>query len=350
MTDLESMNTDVVADIVSRLDGLTLASFASTSSYLRPIALHPSLWRKLCLSTWPSTAHYHPMSFHQLFADSFPLLFYDEAEAVATTPLHPPTSPCDFVSFVDVFYKNQCVFSTVVHGIPEVSDASTSKLTDTHHTKVISDERWKWFLNCPFELQLLHLAHDDDKDEDEEEEDEDGYPETATELNNMELMKDLRLSWILLDNKTGKSVNLSTWKPISVQSVWPHKEDYIIHFGSIIPVEESMLPDKLARINITTKFKLREKDGCLQWREISMGIDDIQGALADGRTSLMILNTALYSLRTMNQLKVENGFDHYERKKAEMNRKSKLGETVANGMYICIQFAVFAILCNALIR
>lgn len=355
---LEGMCSDLAANIMSRLDGLALASLACTSSDLRGIARNNSLWKELCHSTWPSTAQ-HLLSpslichFDKFFADSYPLIFYDEASNHSSNEPETSTSPSDFVSLVDIYYRNQCVLSRVLHGIPDAVDVFNSKIMDDN-CYIISSEREKWFLNCPFNLQLLDLTYDEDDDGDEDD-DHLSYlghannNERSTSLEPdhcKELMEDLRLSWILLDKKTGKAVNLSTWKPLSVQIIRPHGH-YVMRFGSIISIEENVLPQKLARCTITTKFKVTETPGLIQWRQISMSIENVTGSLLDGKTSLMILNKALYSMRTTNWLKVENGFNQYDKQKRGIIRREELRETLANRIYISVEIVVFTLLYHA---
>jgi hypothetical protein len=121
-----------------------------------------------------------------------------------------------------------------------------------------------------------------------------------------------------------------------------------MQFGCVLPVEESLLPQKLARFIVTTRFKITEREECLEWREISMRIENIEGAHVNGRSSLMILNKALYSQRSTNQFKVEEGLRKYEKQKREMMRRRESREALADRLFTFIEITVFVILYVAL--
>ncbi|KAJ7015152.1 hypothetical protein D5086_033023 [Populus alba] len=358
----QSINGDLLTDIMSRVDGSALASVASTCSELRGIALDQSLWKKLCHSRWPSTAlaeaeHLISGSVHgcfdKFYSDACPLVLYDEVananplKLLECAELNPRTSPSDLLSLIDVYYKNKCVLSRISDGIPEAVDIFKHGLVDSS-LEMIADERQKWFLNYPFKLELMDLEDDDDDDDDDE-----ALASPISSLNEAgksrenlckKLIEDFRLSWILVDKKTGKAVNLSSWKPLSVQKSWPYHATYVMQFGCVLPVEESLLPQKLARFIVTTRFRMTERGECLKWREIRMRIENIEGAHVNGRSSLMILNKALYSQRSTNQFKVEEGLRKYEKQKREMMRRRESREALADRLFTLIEITVFVIL------
>lgn len=78
-----------------------------------------------------------------------------------------------------------------------------------------------------------------------------------------------------------------------------------------------------------------------------MSIENVTGSLLDGKTSLMILNKALYSMRTTNWLKVENGFNQYDKQKRGIIGREELRETLANRIYISVEIVVFTLLYHA---
>ncbi|CAK7357501.1 unnamed protein product [Dovyalis caffra] len=344
---LQGMNGDLLTGIMARVDGSDLASVACTCSELRDIARDQSLWETLCHSRWPSTALEETERlisgsvqgcFDKFYSDACPLLLYDEVANADSCKLPEGqkitsyTSPSDLLSLVDVCYKKKCVLSRILDGIPEAVDIFELGLVDSSW-EMIADEQQKWFLNYPFKLELMDLK-DDDNDE--------ALASPLSSLNEAgksredhckKLIENLRLSWILVDKKTGKSVNLSSWKPLSVQKVWPYHATYTMQFGCVIPVEESLLPQKLARCMVTTRFKMTEREECLQWREISMRIENIEGAHVNGWSSLMILNKALYSQRSTNQFKVEAGFRKFDKQKKEMSRRRESKEALADRLF-----------------
>ncbi|XVF12823.1 hypothetical protein REPUB_Repub08aG0153300 [Reevesia pubescens] len=350
---LKRLGRDLLADIMVRLDGSTLASAACTCSDLQGIARDQSLWKNLCHSTWPSTAlkeAQHLISssatdgFYRFYADSYPLILHDKDGN--NFPMKTQISPSNFASFVDVYYSDKCILSSVLDGIPRVADFGE----DDETTDLI-----RWLLNCPFKLVLLDVDHDEDSGDGNELQSADaeyGYNQILApcfmSLEHMgkpadncnELEEGLRLSWVLLDKKRGRAVNLSSWKPLLVKKIWATDGDYVIHFGCIIPVEESVLPQKLAKCLISARCNIAGK-GHLRWKEISMHFEDTTGAHLNGGKSSIIMNQALYCLRSNNRHVVEKGYQQFEGRKQEMIRKKKLKETIADWLCLSIEVAIF---------
>ncbi|XP_040987778.1 probable F-box protein At2g36090 [Juglans microcarpa x Juglans regia] len=315
---LNDINGDVLGDIMARFDGLTMAAATCACSGLRDAARDQRLWRQLtsyflCNHWWLRQV-----------------------------------SASQFASLADIFYKKDCVFSKVMDGIPQAMDANYDEGSECT-PNVSTDDCRRWYSNCPFKLELLSLENDEGTDfdgelgyADNEDVDQDlghnandeerrGFLAMAVAENgnlrhdhSKELEENLRLSWVLLDKKNGTTVNLSSWKPLLVQRSWPFNGDYVLHFGSIIPVEESLLHHKLAKCKIVIRCKPTESGGRPNWREISMQIEDITGASVGGSKSLVVLNHALDCLRSTNHLEVEKGYRQYQKKQRErFSTKSK---------------------------
>lgn len=352
MCHLKALNGDIIADIVGRFDGSTLAAAACTCSDLRDIARDQSLWRQLCHSTWPSTALEEAQhllspspigSFHEFYANSYPLLLH--GECIKSPELKTHVSASQFASLVDLYYRKECVLSKVVDGIPQAAD----------------DDSRRWHSDCPFKLELLRPDYVEGTGFDNElgyayieDDDEERRGPLSISLGEdgklrhdrcKELEEKLRLSWVLLDKKNGKTVNLSSWTPTLVQRRWPLSGDYVIHFGSIVQVDESLLAHKMAMCKIVISCKVTESGGCPKWREISMHVEDLTGASVSGIKSLMVLNHALDCLRTTKHHEVKQGFRQYEKRKREMMRKKELQETLIEGFFVSIEVAIFVTLC-----
>ncbi|KAK8686086.1 hypothetical protein V6N13_125113 [Hibiscus sabdariffa] len=347
--DFNYLSRDIVADIMARLDGSTLASAACTCSGLRAMARDQRLWKQLCHSTWPSTAlkeaqHLLPSSptggFRRFYADSYPLILHGAHEDAYNFPTHHPyMSPFNFASFIDVYYREKCVISGVLDGIPRTTNFSQDYETATG--------LMSWLMNCPFKAVLLHVSHEEDiEDRDELQSADDEYGSVSLEQMGEpkdlcdELKEGIRLSWVLLDKKSGKAGNLSSWKPWLVKKIWATDGEYVLHFGCIIPVQESVLPHKLAKCLIVARCNIEGKQGNLRWKEISMHIEDTNGACINGGKSLIILNQALYCSRSNNPHAVQKGFQQFEGRKQEMMRKKKLKETIADWVCISIEVAI----------
>ncbi|GKV04066.1 hypothetical protein SLEP1_g16279 [Rubroshorea leprosula] len=362
---MKKLSRDLLEDIMARLDGSTLASAACTCCEIKDIARDQMLWRRLCHSTWPSTALEEGRrlilasgieGFDKFYADSFPLILHEKDVSGISPEAH--VSPSNLVSFIDVYHRKKCISSRVVDGIPDAVDASEDN-------EIMSDLE-NWFNNCLFKLDLFEIKDDEDNvygndlhlDDNEflcnsgDTNAGSGPSSTVvpvaetTESTDYckELKEGIRLSWILLDKKRGKAVNLSSWKPMLVKKCWPYEGEYVMHFGCILPVEESVLPQKLARCLILARCRVIEKKGHLICTKICLYFEDSSGAQLNGAKSLKIMNRALYYSRSKNHLEFEKMHHCFERQKKEIMRKEKRKEKIADCLCLLIQVAIFTIL------
>ncbi|KAJ6894710.1 hypothetical protein NC652_028463 [Populus alba x Populus x berolinensis] len=79
----------------------------------------------------------------------------------------------------------------------------------------------------------------------------------------------------------------------------------------------------------------------LQWREISMRIENIEDVHVSVWSSVMILNKALYNQRSTNQFKAEEGFRKYEKQKREIIKRRESREALADRLYTFIEITVY---------
>ncbi|THG06911.1 hypothetical protein TEA_016633 [Camellia sinensis var. sinensis] len=157
---MSSLSSDLFYDIPRRLDGATLASAACTCAALHSISKEEKLWENIC-SMWPSTNREDVKSlissiggFKKFYADCFPLIVnkevpefkwnnyleypeeWTEAEYYGDMDQFETISPSDFISIVDVRYKDKTIYSKVLWGIPNANGVNG------------------WFYNCPFRINL----------------------------------------------------------------------------------------------------------------------------------------------------------------------------------------------------
>ncbi|KAM7525973.1 hypothetical protein LguiA_015875 [Lonicera macranthoides] len=334
----KSLNQDLVSDIMNRLDGSTLAATSCTCSHLRDASTDPSLWQRLCHSTWPSTSLPEAQrlisinSFARFYADSTPMVLYDDASLTSLINHSPARiSSSDITSFVDVYYKGKCVLSRVLYGIPNAIDVFEN-----------DDNRHRWFSNCPFKLDLLGFNP---------------CKNTGNEsnMNNVQpggyllekLAEEVRLSWVLYDKKRGKAVNLSSTEPLMVQKSWSSNEDYVMNFGCVVPVEENAVPHKLVECMITAQCKMIRGGEGMKLTETSMSLVDIEGGHINGRKSLTVLSEALHSLRSNRKVEVEKGYKMFKRQREEIKKRNDCRESIAEKLCASVEIAVFVAICYA---
>lgn len=348
----KSLNRDLVADIMSRLDGCTLASTASTCTHLKEAAEGESLWQNLCHNTWPSMSKgqlslQKSGGFKSIYSDAYPLILYNtvkggrvQKEIHRGNAFDTSSSPMEFISLVDIYYNAQCVFSKVVYGMAEG--------TYRTHYRVNLNR----FLCYPFELDLL--GFECPKDFGSTDENLINVPSTAfmeyEEIEDLcdQIIRDLRLSWILFDKRRGKAANISSWKPRSVQRSDPSDEGYYtVSFGCIIPTEDSITTQTCAECVITVKCKLMAKQGCIRWKEITFVIRDIDGSHLSGEESMAVVKQAIVCPRSVNHYMVELGYQKFHKEKIELKLRNEQDESLANILSAIIAIVAFLGVCYA---
>ncbi|CAN1175372.1 F-box protein At2g27310 [Linum perenne] len=339
-----SLSCDIFYDILKRLDGSTLASAACTCAAFCSISKEESLWENVCSSMWPSTDREDVKDlisslggFRKFYADCFPLIvnkefseyqwreylqypeewgeaeYYDEYDNV---------SPSDFVSIVDIRYKDRTICSKVLWGIPNANSFNNG-----------------WFHNCPFRIDLLSSEAEEHEQEQEEEEVfisvNDGLPPITSmekERKDGKLWKELRdgirLSWIVVNTKSKQAANLASWSPLGGQRHWPTDKDFVIRFGSVLSATD-IVPRQVVECILVMKFRVIEEGARtkLKLTELSMQLEDMDGAHVNGRNSLLILKEALSCRRSKNYSEVLESCHLYSKVQSELREEKMRNES-----------------------
>ncbi|XP_052210957.1 F-box protein At2g27310-like [Diospyros lotus] len=361
---MASLSSDLFYDILRRLDGASLASAACTCAALHSISKEEKLWENVCSSMWPSTNREDVKSliasiggFKKFYADCFPLIVnkevpefrgndyleypeeWTEAEYYGDMDEFESISPSDFVSIVDIRYKDKTICSEVFWGIPNANGLTG------------------WFYNCPFRIDLLtYSARDDDPDGDITLSVSDGLPPVASmerERKDGKLWQDLRnglrLSWILVNRKIKQAANLSSWSPLCGQRHWPTDKDFFIRFGSILPAKD-ILPCQFVECILIMKFRLVHIEGegvqtTLKLTELSMQLGDMEGAHVNGRNSLLVLKEALSCHRSKNYSEALESCHLYSKVQTELKEQKLRNETRLDRLCILSGIAAFVTFC-----
>ncbi|XP_076899998.1 F-box protein At2g27310-like [Bidens hawaiensis] len=348
ITNMNNLNNDVFYDILRRLDGTTLASAACVCAAFKAISKDERLWEDVCSSMWSSTKRDDVKNlisstggFKKFYADCFPFIInknvpefswsdYDELESV---------SPSDFVSIVDIKYKEKTICSKVLWGIPNAS---------VHNG---------WFSDCPFRIDLFGYASRDDDHADEVTLSvSDGLPPVTSieqERKDGKLWQELRdgiwLSWIIVNSKVKQAANLSSWCAVDGQRHWPTSQDFVLHFGSIVPAKD-IVPCQVVKCIITMKFRATRIEGSgthttLNLTELCMKLGDMDGGHVKGRSSLFVLKEALSCDRSKDYGLVLESCRLYSRVQNEIKEEKIRHENRVEGLYILVGIAAFALLC-----
>ncbi|XP_044500925.1 F-box protein At2g27310-like [Mangifera indica] len=354
---MASLSSDLFYDILRRLDGPTLASAACTCAAFCSISKEERLWENVCSSMWPSTNREDVKSlissiggFRKFYADCFPLIVnkevteyhwnkyleyleeWTEAEYYGDMDEFENISPSDFVSIVDIRYKDKPVCSKVLWGIPNANGFNG------------------WFYNCPFRIDLLTSDGEITLSV------SDGLPPISSmesERKDGKLWKELRdglrLSWIVVNKKVNQAANLASWSPLGGQRHWPTNKDFVIRFGSVLPAKE-ILPCQVVECILIMKFRVIHTEGegvqtTLKLTELSMQLEDMEGAHVNGRNSLLILKEALSCRRSKNYSEVLESCHLYSKVQSELKEEKMRNESRLDRLCILSGIAAFISFC-----
>ncbi|PUZ43782.1 hypothetical protein GQ55_8G035000 [Panicum hallii var. hallii] len=238
-TAIEDLPADVLALVLRRLDGASLATVGCACSGLRDLAADPGTWRLLCLAVWPSVRDV-PLcageGHRALFADAFPF------PAAPVPAAAPRPLPARLISAVDLHHGGACILSRVVE-----TDASSD-----------------WFLGSPFRVDALV---------------QEGFSAPSAFA-----PADLALSWILVDPATGRALNASSRRPVSVDRKWLTGDTvarFAVALGGGVALEAAVVCD--------------ERYGHV--REVSLCAEDGDGGGVSGRDALAAVAAAMAGAR-----------------------------------------------------
>ncbi|KAF6144745.1 hypothetical protein GIB67_017764 [Kingdonia uniflora] len=358
---ITSLSSDLFYDILRRLDGATLASASCVCAAFCSISKEERIWENVCRTLWPSTNREDVRDlissiggYRKFYGDCFPLIVnkevpialwdssleyyleeWAEDDYYGEVEEYESLSPSDFISIVDVRYKDKVIYSKVLWGIPD------------------SDGFNGWFYNCPFRIDLLSYSDRDDNHDEVILSVADGLPAIASierERKDGKLWKELRdgirLSWIVVNKKVKQSANVASWIPLGGQRHWPTDKDFLIRFGSILPAKD-ILPCKVVECIIVMKFRVIQtgEGGVgqtgLKLTELSMQLEDMGGAHVNGRNSLLVLKEALSCCRSKNYSEALESCHLYSKVQNELKEEKMRNESRLDRLCIISGIAAF---------
>ncbi|KAK4478769.1 hypothetical protein RD792_014268 [Penstemon davidsonii] len=276
-TEFSTLHQDIIeSNVLTRLDGPSLASAASCSTTLRHLSSPENLWSHICHSTWPSTVSQSVSHVISKFPNGGPRAFFSHAfPLLSSSNLNRSSSspPSELISSVDIHYKDNLIFSKL-----QETETSTG-----------------WFRCSPFRIDLLEpkdVVPTQIK-----------HPERDENCNR--IITDMRLSWILIDPIGFRAVNLSSQKPVTVQRHWLTGEVQV-RFASILAVDRGHVQ---CGIVVTCGGS---ESGEMQVREVSMEMEDMDGMHLNGKDSLVILDGALEGRKGSGRNRVQEAQRRYD--------------------------------------
>lgn len=358
------LSSDLVYDILRRLDGASLARAACACADFSSISKEEALWENVCRSLWPSTNREDVGSlissiggFRKFYADCFPLIVNKDVPPIHSNADLPypeewvedyyygdfyeseNISPSDFVSIVDVKYKDKPVYSQVLWGIPDPGSYNG------------------WFYNCPFRIDLLTHSNGAETAGGQVLI-SDGLPSIASierERKDGKLWRELhdgiKLSWIIVNQRSRQAANVASWSPLGGLRHWPTERDFLIRFGSILPAK-NILPCQVAECILVMKFRMTNVGNgeggsvpTLKLMELSMQLEDMAGAHVNGWNSLLVLREALSCQRSKNYSEVLESCHLYLKAQSELKEEKIRSECWFDGLCVVIGIAAFAMVC-----
>ncbi|OEL34764.1 hypothetical protein BAE44_0004220 [Dichanthelium oligosanthes] len=278
-TTIEDLHADVLGCALRRLDGRSLAAASCATAGLRALAADPDTWRALCLAEWPSLALPLPgnrrllaaIPPRRLFAYAFPFPSADAAAPGVSGGEGELGLPGELVSAVDVYHRGAPLLSRVVE-----TPASSP-----------------WFLGSPFRVEAVERKG----------------PDAAAAPSPGEL----ELSWVVVDPARGRAVNVSSRRPVSVDRHW-YTGETLVRFAVV-----------LGGCKFEATVACAEGSGRVG--EVSLAVEDADGAAVSGEGTLRLLAAAMEAPRRGGEREPEEAKRRYQefvrRKKGRKESKAR---------------------------
>ncbi|KAG6436094.1 hypothetical protein SASPL_100976 [Salvia splendens] len=306
-TSIASIHPDIIqSHILNRLDGPSLASTSCASTQLLSLCSDDLLWRQVCNSTWPSTAHptvrhaisSFPSAHRSFYSDSFPSPTLHGCHSRGPRP-----QTQGLISAVDVYLDDRLIYSRV----KEMETLSG------------------WFQSSPFRIDLV------------EPKEAVGAAPLKFEGACMELAKErLRVSWILIDPRKKRALNIASAAAVEARRHWL-TDDILLRYATVMDGGEGELVQCAAVLTCGWK-----EGGELQVREMSMQVEDMEGKIMTGSDSLRILDAAMDGRRVKSQLKMQReAFEMFLRMKMLSRERKQRRERSLDMVCIAAGIAIF---------
>ncbi|VFQ94130.1 unnamed protein product [Cuscuta campestris] len=307
-TAITALHPEIIrTHLLTRLDGPTLASAGAAFTELHTLCSEDNLWRRLCHSSWPSTADpivrhaisAFPSGHRSFFSDSFPTIHRRRDHL----PCHRPPAT-ELISAVDIFHGEKSIYSKAI----------------------VSETVSNWFSSSPFRVELLNTK---------------GTPARffPCPAGQEELEEQLALSWILIDPSGKRSVNVSSLKPVGFrQNCFTGNIE--IRFATVLEGGGG----EWVQFSVVVTCEGKE-GGEAHVREASMQVEDMEGKSVKGKESLVIIQEAMgMERRKRKEGEEKERYEEFERRKRERKEIKERREKrldlacIAAGLFTLIVF------------
>ncbi|XP_010510786.1 PREDICTED: F-box protein At2g27310-like [Camelina sativa] len=321
---ITTLHSDIIqTQILTRLDGPTLASTASTSSYLQTLCTEQKLWQELSTATWPSikdprvvqAISSFPSGYRSFFADSYPF-----TEHTCRSEKHdPPTA--GLISAVDLYYRGELIYS-------KVQEMETEK------------GKSGWFLTSPFRVDIL--------DPKESVQTRIQYPGGDYDAWVKHMEESMRLSWIVIDPIKKRSANISSRKAVSARRNWL-TGDLEIRFSTIVTAAAAAEVAAVVSCGSAEAWKEVDEEvgGEVHVRDVRLQVEDIEGKCMKGKDSLVILQGLLEGKRCCKdgeERRAKERYEEYVGTKRQWKEKKECREKAQDTICMIFGFSLFVLL------
>ncbi|KAL2557352.1 F-box protein [Forsythia ovata] len=314
-TSISAIHPDIIrSHILNRLDGQTLASTTCASKQLHSLCTEDNLWRDICNSTWASTADRRvsdaisnfPSGHRSFYSQSFPTLHHLRLPKKSHQQRLPPETS-ELISAVDIYYDEKLVYSKVL----------------------VTETLSGWFLCSPFRLDLL-----DPKETVPAPLKFDGKEGSCRAL----LEQQLRVTWILIDPKKKRAVNVASMTPVETRLHWL-TEDIQLRFATVLPA--GRCGEDLVQCGVVVTCGGKE-GGELQVREVTLQVEDMEGKILNGNDSLGILHEAMEGERKKSNRDIEReSYEKFLKTKVQYRERKQRRERSLDMICIATGVTIF---------
>ncbi|XP_060169890.1 F-box protein At2g27310-like [Lycium barbarum] len=396
-TAITAVHPDIIQTLIlTKLDGPTLISASFASSNLQNLCSDDNLWQKICNKSWPSTSHpliqniisTFPSGHRSFFSDSFPSINDQKSNnnrVISQVRSEKSNNISSVISQVGSRKSNNNIFSIILQvgsgksnnnnisglisqvesskssaygdlnptlrGTESISDRPSAQVkangqelisaVDIHfdgnllYSKVLTTEtKSAWFMSSPFRVELLgHKEH---------------FPTPVIfngDNENCKLnLKNMKVSWILIDKMKNRAMNISSLNPVSIRRHWL-TGDMKVKYSTVIGSGEEMVQ---CVIVVTCEGK---EGGELHVREVSMQVEDMDGKVLNGKDSLVILEGVIEGGRKKRrESEIKENYEKFlELKKIWKEKKQRREKRmdmmcIASGITIFVAFWTLIVL------
>ncbi|CAH2060935.1 unnamed protein product [Thlaspi arvense] len=327
---ISTLHPDIIqTQILTRLDGPTLASTASTSSYLQTLCTEQKLWQEISTATWPSindprvvqAISSFPSGHRSFFADSYP---FTEHTWQQSENHDPPTT--GLISAVDLYYRGELIYSKVQEMETENGKSG-------------------WFLSTPFRVDML--------DPKESVKTRIQYPGGDYEVWVRDMEESMKLNWIVIDPIKKRAANISSRNSVSATRNWL-TGDLEIRFSTVVPATAvgKNAAEVAAVVSCGSAETWKEVDeevgGEVHVRDVRLQVEDIEGKCLKGRDSLVVLQGLLGGKRCCKDGEEERRgkgrYVEYVEMKTQWREKKEKREKAQDTICMIFGFSLFVLL------